>query len=135
MARNEKGIFIKTHGEGGKTITPEYRSFCKAKERCNGITKDSHRYVARGIKFLFNSYEDFLKDIGRKPTQQHSLDRINNDGNYEVGNVRWATKSEQAMNTIRNVPRVLCAECGKNFPCRSDRLNKWCSRECRYHKS
>lgn len=44
------------------------------------------------------SFPDFLKDVGLKPTPQHSIDRINNDGNYEPGNVKWSTAKEQRAN-------------------------------------
>lgn len=42
-----------------------------------------------------------LESLGERPTPEHSLDRINNDGNYEPGNLRWATKSEQTLNSRR----------------------------------
>jgi hypothetical protein len=45
-----------------------------------------------------DSFEAFLSDVGWKPSPEHSLDRIDVNGNYEPGNVRWATRSEQAYN-------------------------------------
>jgi hypothetical protein len=54
-------------------------------------------YGGRGIKFLFTSFEQFLAELGPRPSGM-SLDRIENDGNYEPGNVRWATRSEQVQN-------------------------------------
>ena len=95
-----KEVFTK-HGEAskGKTLTPEYRSYCLAKSRCINTTDASfYNYGGRGIKFIFDSYKSFLKELGRKPTPKHSLDRINVNGNYEIGNVRWATWIEQARN-------------------------------------
>jgi hypothetical protein len=88
----------KTHGEAHKT--PEWAAYARAKNRCNNPTNASYpRYGGRGIEFLFNSYEEFLNDIGRRPTPQHSLDRIDNSKNYEKGNVQWATAKQQAQNT------------------------------------
>lgn len=54
----------------------------------------------RGIRVCasWNNFVRFLADVGECPSNQHSLDRINNDGNYEPGNVRWATRAEQARN-------------------------------------
>jgi len=57
-------------------------------------------YGARGIK-VCNEWHDFhkyLRDVGTRPTPTHSLDRINNDGDYSPENVRWATKKEQVLN-------------------------------------
>jgi hypothetical protein len=58
-------------------------------------------YGGRGITVCDrwrNSFENFYADVGDPPTTKHTLDRINNDGNYEPGNVRWATRKQQANN-------------------------------------
>jgi hypothetical protein len=89
----EKGY---KHGLAGSKI---YYTYWGAKLRCtneNYIRYD--RYGGRGIEFRFKSIEDFIDAIGWPPSKNHTLDRINNDGHYEKGNVRWATWSEQALN-------------------------------------
>lgn len=91
------------HGHGGrqKGISPEYRSYNSAKGRCtNPKNKNWRYYGGRGIEFRFTSFEQFLEHIGPRPSphSKYSLDRINNDGHYEMGNVRWATRSEQVRN-------------------------------------
>jgi hypothetical protein len=79
--------------------SPEIVSFLSAKNRCTNPNychwKD---YGGRGIQFLFTSFEQFFAELGARP-EGTTLDRYpNNDGNYEPGNVRWATKSEQRRN-------------------------------------
>lgn len=82
--------------------TPEYRSYTGAKQRCTNPNHEGYPdYGGRGIKFLFHSFEEFLAELGPKPEPKHlySVDRFpNNDGPYAVGNVRWATRSEQRLN-------------------------------------
>jgi len=86
-----------THGESG---SPELAAFYGAKKRCNNINSDDyHNYGGRGIEFRLESFEQFLKEVGRKPSKFHSLHRIDNDGHYEVGNIEWATKKVQARHT------------------------------------
>ncbi len=94
------------HGEG-QHETAEYRAWASMKRRCqNPNVKDYKDYGGRGIKVCqsWNWYPYFLGDMGRKPTKRHSLDRINNDGNYEPSNCRWATPHQQATN--RRKPRM-----------------------------
>jgi hypothetical protein len=81
-------------------VTPEYRAYKYAKDRCTNPNNESYAYYGgRGIEFRFDSFEEWLAELGLKPTPQHSVDRFpDNDGHYEVGNVRWATKIEQANN-------------------------------------
>jgi hypothetical protein len=89
---------FETHGMSG---TAEYRSYQAARSRCtNPNTKFYRCYGAKGIKFLFNSFEEFFMELGLKPSAKHSVDRIDNLGNYAPGNVRWATADVQANNRI-----------------------------------
>jgi hypothetical protein len=98
-----------THGataNGQKT--PEYQAYINAKRRCVDPNTQSYaRYGGRGIKFLLTSFEQFLADVGPRPTPKHSLDRRDNEGHYVVGNLKWSTKVEQANN--RRPPQ--CAGC------------------------
>lgn len=74
---------------------PEYTAYCSAKHRCKDLT--NHYYGGRGIEFRFESFKEFFAEIGPKPKGM-VLDRINNDGHYECGNVRWTTPSESSRN-------------------------------------
>jgi len=89
------------HGEAKKT--PEYSAWARIKHRCsNPHSKDWLLYGGRGIRVCDEWQHDFsafLKEVGRRPSPFHSIDRFpNNDGNYEPGNVRWATARQQAKN-------------------------------------
>jgi len=96
------------HGESetNKTRTKEYIAWTSIQGRCtNPNNKDYPRYGGRGISVCdrwLNSYENFLADMGRKPTPQHSIDRKDNDGNYDPSNCRWATLEEQGNNKRNN---------------------------------
>jgi hypothetical protein len=82
--------------------TPEYWAFKAAFGRCTNKNNRSYpHYGGRGIEFRFACFEDFLRDVGYRPSPKHSLDRIDNNGHYEAGNMRWATKAEQAKNRRR----------------------------------
>lgn len=86
----------------------EYAAWNGMKTRCYNKNRHSfHYYGGRGIVVsdeFKNSFETFLNYIGKAPSPNHSIDRINNDGNYERGNIRWATKKEQ-MNNKRHTKK------------------------------
>lgn len=88
-----------------KNFPAEYRIWAGIFTRCYNLNCKAYRlYGGRGITVYeeWRAFPEFLKYVGPRPSKNHSIDRINNDGNYEPGNVRWATKLEQANNTRWN---------------------------------
>lgn len=113
-----RGVVI--HGEANgvaKSTTKEYRAWRGIIARCVG--KGHPRYAGRGIGVCEEWRKDFgvfLAAVGRAPTSLHTIDRIDNDGGYEPGNVRWATRQEQSDNrpvtswmTIKGVRKTVAA--------------------------
>lgn len=95
------------HGDAARgELSAEYRAWSNMIDRCEREgNKQWKDYGGRGILVCVRwreSFAAFLEDMGRKPSPRHSIDRIDNDGNYEPGNCRWATETEQRRNK-RNV--------------------------------
>ena len=99
------------HGENSRRhgMTAEYRCWAAVKTRCmNPKASGYDQYGGRGIQVCdrWKTFENFLADMGRKPSPEHSIDRYpDGDGNYEPGNCRWATKSEQRLNQRKSKTR------------------------------
>ena len=89
----------------GLSETTEYRAWLNMKQRCfNPNHKFYSHYGGRGITVCdrWLNLDNFLADMGSRPTVKHSLDRINNDADYCFDNCRWATKAEQQNNQRSN---------------------------------
>jgi hypothetical protein len=100
LATENRAAWSTTHG---MSKTFEWNSYHAAKKRCNpALTRlrTYNDYVGRGIEFRFVSFDQFYKEIGPRPEPKklYSLERKDNDGHYEPGNVKWATKGQQARN-------------------------------------
>lgn len=98
-----------TPTRGQRTKHPLYNLWAQMIKRCvDPRTKGYRNYGGRGIRVCnrwMDEFWDFVSDVGTRPSPKHSLDRFpNNDGHYEPGNVRWATVSEQRLNTRCNKP-------------------------------
>lgn len=101
------------HGESRRgCMTPEYRAWVGMKGRC--LTPSHHKYPSyggRGIRVhdvWVRDFAAFLAHVGRRPSGEHSLDRIDVNGHYEPGNVRWADRKVQSTN--RRTTRLVEAD-------------------------
>lgn len=100
------GVLNTTHGDSKHgSEAPEYNAWHSMKKRCLDVNHQAYkRYGGRGITVCqrwLESYENFLADMGRRPSAKHSLDRVDNNlltDSYSKSNCRWATKGMQANN-------------------------------------
>lgn len=83
-----------------------YRIWAGMLQRCRNKRSQAYAYYgARGISVCSKwlTFDGFFEDMGVRPSSLHSIDRRDNDGNYEPGNCYWATKTEQANNTRKSI--------------------------------
>ena len=110
VVETAKRVNTKHGGTAGGVRKSEYVAYINAKRRCVSTSAQAYsRYGARGIQFKFTSYEEFIAELGPKPSPELTVERINNNGNYEKGNVMWATKKQQANNRRKGT----CAACNR----------------------
>lgn len=122
------------HGEAsGHRKTKEYVAWTHAKARCHNPKHPYYQwYGARGISMCpewREDYSKFLADMGPRP-EGCSLDRVNNDGNYEPGNCRWVSMKEQSRNKRSNIvitfegQEMIASDWEKKFGVRKDYISK-----------
>lgn len=95
-------LHARVGGDAAGRQAPEYTTWAGMRARCNNPKNQNwHNYGGRGVRVCPEweaDYMNFLRDMGRRPSPRHSLDRIDNDGDYEPENCRWATAKEQVAN-------------------------------------
>lgn len=137
LPKNLKRGHAFKHGHAGRNCSLTYSSWGAMKERCDNPNHiEFFRWGGRGIKICdrWRNFENFLKDMGERPSKEMSLDRIDNDGNYEPSNCRWATKKQQIEN--RRVRKDVfkgknCKQCGNFFTSKRKRQDAiYCSHKC-----
>lgn len=139
FSRDRSASINRAHGHTVNGATSaEYRCWQNMRKRCSDIAnKCYHIYGARGIVVCErwrNSFENFLADMGPKPSPAHSIERLNSDGHYEPGNCVWATAKRQANNTSRNHWVTIggsrktltewCEDLGVSYTATKQRINK-----------
>jgi hypothetical protein len=119
----------------------EYQVYRQARQRCENPKATNYKYYGgRGIKFLFDSFGQFIGEVGPRPPGNHasgrplySIHRINNDGHYEPGNIKWATDEEQHApgRCRRPTPKTHCVRGHEFTEANTYRRKGSGKRECR----
>lgn len=112
---------LQTHG---RSKTPEHKTWLALRRRCNSPSDINYsRYGGRGIRVCerwMNSFENFLTDMGPRPSRQHSIDRLDVNGDYEPSNCTWSDPRQQARNKRNS---LLVAHNGETL-----HINEWSER-------
>ena len=145
----ERRMASKGATKHNRTGDKVYYTWVGIKERCTNPNVEMFKnYGGRGIKVCdrwINSFENFLSDMGEPPSAKHSIERIDNNGNYEQSNCKWATNKEQSRNksntkyaTYRGVTKALldwCEELNLSYNLMRDRLLKGWTEERAFETS
>lgn len=121
-----------THGHSSShgIQTPTYKSWGSMLQRClNPNNPAYYNYGGRGIRVCeqWRVFANFLKDMGEKPSADFSIERKDNDGNYEPGNCKWSTRVEQNTNQRRNLFFTIRGKTG----CLSELIKHFGVNKCR----
>lgn len=126
----------KTHGLSGNK---EYRSWASMKARCYNPNDGKYKnYGGRGISVCkrWMKFENFLADMGTKPTPSHQIDRKNTNGSYEPANCRWVTPKENSQNRLNSKFWVVngktfgsSCDAAKHFSVAHSTILTWCKRK------
>lgn len=130
---NTESLILNVRQAGGVSKNITYPSWRHMINRCLNPNSDVFRhYGARGITVCerWKDFALFIKDMGPRPSKKHSINRVNNDGNYEPGNCEWATVMQQMANTRRNVfikgkhVSAIARDAGVSVGCIQKRIKK-----------